>query len=86
MVAMEEEHCAVVEGYGASNAEFQTSSYRVITTPRAEWAFVVEPNTVDEMTAGFDRETGRSRGNRTKRSVDELFSNAAELVGFITEH
>ena len=80
MKAMEEEHCAVVEGYGASDTEFQTSSYRVTTTPRAEWAFVVEPDTVDEMSAGIDRETGRSRGNRTKRSVDELFSNAAYLV------
>lgn len=80
MQAMEEEHTAVVEGYGASDAEFCTSSYRVVTTPRDEWHFVVAPDKVGEMSAGVDRETGRSRGNRAKLNVEELFSNAAALI------
>ena len=80
MQAMQDEHCTVKDGYGASDTEFQTSSYRVTTTPRAEWLFVVEPDAVGEMSAGIDRETGRSRGSRDKRRVDELFSNVADLV------
>eukprot|EP01043_Picozoa_sp_COSAG02_P016235 COSAG02_NODE_710_length_18178_cov_14.361524_9_plen_425_part_00 len=80
MVAMEEEHCTVATGYGASNETFQTSSYRVVTTPREEWNFVVDPFGVGEMDAGFDRETGRSRGSRMKIPVESLLEEAAELI------
>ena len=80
MAAMEDEHCTVAAGYGASNETFVTSSYRVITTPREEWHFVVAPAAVGEMDAGVDRETGRSRGTRTKVSIEKLFDEAAELI------
>ena len=80
MAAMEDEHCAVAAGYGASDETFVTSSYRVITTPRDEWHFVVAPAVVGEMDAGTDRETGKSRGTRDKVSIEKLFDEAAELI------
>ena len=80
MVAMEEEHCMVATGYGASNETFQTSSYRVVTTPREEWIFVVDPFGIGDMDAGVDRETGRSRGNRMKVPAESLLEEAAELL------
>ena len=45
IAAMEEEHTELTSGFGASDTEFSTSSYRVRTTPRNEWHFVVNPNT-----------------------------------------
>ena len=80
MTAMEEEHCVVATGYGASDETFVTSSYRVRSTPREEWHFVVAPDAVGDMDAGTDRETGRSRGSRVKVPIDELLDNAAELM------
>ena len=76
MAAMEDEHCTVATGYGASDETFVTSSYRVITTPREEWHFVVEPAAVGEMDAGTDRETGKSRGTRAKVSAEKLFEES----------
>ena len=80
MTAMEEEHCTVATGYGASDETFVTSSYRVKSTPREEWHFVVAPTEVGDMDAGTDRETGRSRGSRVKVPIEELLDNAAELM------
>eukprot|EP01046_Picozoa_sp_COSAG06_P057499 COSAG06_NODE_11230_length_1541_cov_1.628294_2_plen_311_part_00 len=80
MEAMEEEHCMVTTGFGASDDTFVTSSYRVTATPREEWQFVVAPYTVDEMDAGIDRETGRSRGNRDKIPVEKLLNEVAERI------
>ena len=80
MTAMEEEHCTVATGYGASDETFVTSSYRVTSTPREEWHFVVAPSAVGDMDAGTDRETGRSRGNRIKVLVEKLLEQAAELM------
>ena len=80
MTAMEEEHCAVATGYGASDETFVTSSYQVRSTPREEWHFVVAPTAVGDMDAGTDRETGRSRGSRVKVPIEELLENAAELM------
>lgn len=80
MVAMKEEHCRLPSGYGASDENFETSSYRVVTTPRQEWLFVVEPSAVGELDAGIDRETGRSRGKRMKIPVESLLQEAAELI------
>ena len=40
---MTDEHCAVAAGYGASDAVFKTSNYKVETTPRKEWLFVYAP-------------------------------------------
>eukprot|EP01043_Picozoa_sp_COSAG02_P018544 COSAG02_NODE_868_length_16360_cov_12.608204_7_plen_1171_part_00 len=80
MAAMEEEHCAVATGYGASDDTFVTSSYRVTSTPRQEWLFVVAPAVVGDMDAGIDRETGRSRGNRVKIPAEKLLKEAAPLI------
>eukprot|EP01043_Picozoa_sp_COSAG02_P028718 COSAG02_NODE_1754_length_11053_cov_1.832390_4_plen_385_part_00 len=80
MKAMEEEHCEVAEGYGASDVSFVTSSYRVTATPREEWHFVTAPAVVGDMDAGVDRDTGRSRGYRVKVPVEQLFADAAELI------
>jgi hypothetical protein len=80
VTAMEEEHCAVAAGYGASDETFVTSSYQVTSTPREEWHFVVAPAAVGDMDAGTDRETGHSRGNRVKIPVEKLLEQAAELM------
>jgi len=80
MAAMEEEHCEVETGFGASDLEFQTSSYRVTTTPKQEWRFVTTPSAVGDMSAGIDRETGESRGIRAKLNIEDLHAEAAQLI------
>eukprot|EP01047_Picozoa_sp_COSAG01_P002039 COSAG01_NODE_51_length_31472_cov_106.607083_3_plen_4163_part_00 len=78
--AMMEEHCEVKDGYAQSDGEFQTSSYKVVSTPRKEWLFVTEPEAVGAMPAGIDRRSGNSRGSRTKASVEKLLKNAGQLI------
>jgi hypothetical protein len=78
--AMEEEHCDVADGYGWSDGDFVTSSYRVTTSPRQEWLFVTDPTSVGDMSAGVDRDTGRARGNRVKIAAADLLANAGELI------
>ena len=79
--AMEEEHCDVPDGYGASHDTFVTSSYRVSTTPHEEWQFVVLGKAwAKEMSAGVDRETGLSRGSRRKVNAHELLASAAKCM------
>lgn len=80
IAAMEEEHYTVLNGFGGSDTVFSTTSYRVVTTPRKEWEFVVHPTNVGDMSAGIDRETGQSRGNRTKVDIAELHLDAATLI------
>ena len=70
MAAMEEEHCDVAEGFGASDTEFSTSSYRVITTPREEWNFVVNPGQTGDMSAGIDRDLGAVAAAPSRLAVD----------------
>lgn len=80
LLAMEEEHCNVKDGYGWSDGAFVTSSYRVTTSPRQEWFFVADPNQVGDMSAGVDRDTGRARGFRSKVPPQQLLTNAGELI------
>ena len=52
----------------------------MVTTPREEWIFVVDPFGIGDMDAGLDRETGRSRGSRMKIPAESLLEEAAELI------
>lgn len=73
--AMEAEHYSVTEGFGQSDKKFTTSSYRVETTPKDEWDFVV--GIKKEAWAGIDKTDRRDRGNRQFHDPDELLENAA---------
>ena len=80
MRAMTEEHTAVQSGFGASHESFTTSNYMVSTTPRDEWLFVVDPESVPDMDAGTDPATKKSRGTRQRLNIDDLYDNAADLI------
>jgi WD40 repeat protein len=74
--AMEEEHCSVTEGFGASHSSFTTSNYAVTTMPSEEWSFVVSEKHTKPMQAG----SGNARGFREKRDAGDLLHCAAELI------
>jgi hypothetical protein len=79
MQAMEDEHTLVSEGYGASDEMFVTSSYRVKTTPRVEWEFVICEEDM-QLSAGFDREDNKDRGFRTNFPPRRLLDEASVLI------
>ena len=78
MGTMKAEHHSVAAGYGFSDGVFVTSSYRVQTTPRKEWDFVV--GAIHEMPAGVDKVDGRERGNRKSEDPQQLLDEAAERI------
>ena len=77
--AMMDEHTLVTDGFGASDALFETSSYRVKTTPRVEWSFVIAEKH-EQLSAGVDREDNRDRGFRTSVRPQHLLENAAKMI------
>jgi hypothetical protein len=79
--AMTAEHCAVFSGFGASDATFITSNYKVETTPRKEWQFVYSPeDLLEPLSAGRTQDTGRALGFRTKQPWQHFLQQAPRLI------
>eukprot|EP01050_Picozoa_sp_SAG11_P014372 SAG11_NODE_1764_length_4288_cov_3.044163_3_plen_111_part_00 len=47
--AVEDEHCSVPSGFGASDFELTTGNYQVLFTPRLEYAFVADASFLQPM-------------------------------------
>jgi hypothetical protein len=72
LAAMENEHCAKVAGFGASDVEFVTSNYGGnTTTPQVEWLHVVDPERAPPLRAGVDSD-GVDLGLREKVPLAEF--------------
>ena len=81
LAAMTDEHLAVAAGYGASDAVFKTSNYKVETTPRKEWLFVYAPEALAEaLPAGVSQASGRALGTRTKTPWRHFLEHAPALI------
>ena len=79
LAAMIDEHLAVAAGYGASDAVFKTSNYKVETTPRKEWLFVYAPGTLAaDLSAGESE--GRALGTRARRPYEDFLRRAPALI------
>jgi hypothetical protein len=75
------EHCSVPSGFGASDVTFQTSNYKVNTTPRKEWLFVYSPELLPEaLSAGISQSTGQRLGVRDKQSWQWYIQHAPRLI------
>ena len=74
--AIEDEHCNVGTGFGASDVAMFTENYNIRFTPREEYRFVVDDEFVTPMSAGTDRASGESLGFREKISVKALMREA----------
>jgi hypothetical protein len=71
-----EEHCDVLDGFGASDRQLNAPTYSVLFTPRKEYLFVADPAFTKQMTAGVDWATKRKLGNRTKIPIEDLLTDA----------
>ena len=81
LAAMTDEHLAVAAGYGASDAVFKTSNYKVETTPRKEWLFVYAPEALAEaLPAGVSQASGRALGARAKEPWRHFLAHAPALI------
>ena len=81
LAAMTDEHLAVAAGYGASDAVFKTSNYKVETTPRKEWLFVYAPEALAEaLPAGVSQTSGRALGARAKEPWRHFLAHAPALI------
>ena len=81
LAAMIDEHLAVAAGYGASDAVFKTSNYKVETTPRKEWLFVYAPEALAEaLPAGVSQASGRALGARAKEPWRHFLAHAPALI------
>jgi hypothetical protein len=81
LMAMTDEHLAVAAGYGASDAVFKTSNYKVKTTPRKEWLFVYTPEVLPEaLPAGVSQVNGRALGARAKTPWHHFLEHAPALI------
>ena len=74
--ALRDEHCGVVDGFGASDTELVAPNYGVRFTPREEYLFVADPAFDTAMSAGTNSVSRKSRGERHKVTVDELLTGA----------
>jgi hypothetical protein len=78
---MTAEHCSMPLGYGASDVTFETSNYKVKTTPRKEWLFVYSPELLPEaLSAGVSQSTGRRLGSRAKQPWQWYTQHAPGLI------
>jgi hypothetical protein len=81
LAAMQTEHCSTPSGFGASDKTFQTSNYKVNTTPRKEWLFVYSPELLAEaLSAGVSQSTGQRLGSRAKQPYQWYTQHAPRLI------
>eukprot|EP01051_Picozoa_sp_SAG22_P007310 SAG22_NODE_510_length_9598_cov_6.080114_4_plen_700_part_00 len=78
--AVEEEHCNVSAGFGASDSELETGNYHVTFTPRKEYMFVADPSFSEPMDAGVDNETHVRIGFRERICIKTLRHDAVQLI------
>jgi len=70
--AIEDEHCACKNGFGASDTEIVAPNYELYFTPHGEYLFAFD--------AAFEQPQTRTAGNREKKTIKFLRENAVSCM------